>query len=64
MFHTIEANIPICPFGTVGIETKVHCPETANASGTHPTAEGFWFYTGWGVPATEGAEHIYKPVVI
>jgi hypothetical protein len=41
MFHTIEANIPICPFDTVGIETKVHCPETANASGTHPTAEGF-----------------------
>jgi hypothetical protein len=41
MFHTIEANIPICPFGTVGIEIKVHCLETANASDTHPTAEGF-----------------------
>jgi hypothetical protein len=41
MFYTIEANIPICPFDTEGIETKVHCHETANASGTRPTAEGF-----------------------
>jgi hypothetical protein len=64
MFHTIEANIPICPLDTVGIATKVYCPEAANASGTRPAAESFWFYTAWGVPATKGADHIYKPLVI
>jgi hypothetical protein len=64
MLHTIEVNIPMRPLYTVGIATKVHCLETANASGTHPTAEGFWFYTAQSVPATKEADHIYKPVVI
>jgi hypothetical protein len=64
MLHSIEPKIPIRPLDTAGIATKVHCPETANASGTRPAAEGFWFYTARGVPATEGADHIYPPLVI
>jgi hypothetical protein len=64
MLHTIDANIPMRPLDTVGITTKVHCDETAKASGTRPAAEGFWFHTARGIPATEGADHIYPPLVI
>jgi hypothetical protein len=63
VFHTIEASIPICPVDARGIATKVHCHETADASGTHPTAEGFGFYSAWGVPATERADRVYKSLV-
>src|SRR5260221_2645933 len=56
ILHTVVANIPICLFDTVSTaaNNKVHCHEIAYASGTRPTAEGFWFYTAWGVTATEG----------
>jgi hypothetical protein len=66
ILHTVVAKILIYLFDTVSTaaNNKVHCHEIAYASGTRPTAEGFWFYTAWGVPATEGADDISPPLVI